>query len=207
MLALAHTHTHTHTHTLAFCHAALAGVLYMNECGSVGGVARLLVPHPEFRLILALDPRHGEVSRAMRNRGIELCLLPPMPPAVAAPAAATKKAAPENSAAAAAAAVGACAPGLAQQAQQGALRLLAAEGMGAGGPRLLATMARTHAAVCALAAGAHRRPPGLGALGGWARLARILAQRGWAGGEALQEAWHLVSEGCGCSGHATQCVT
>lgn len=34
----------------------------MNECGSVGGVARVLVPHPDFRLILALDPRHGEVS-------------------------------------------------------------------------------------------------------------------------------------------------
>jgi midasin (ATPase involved in ribosome maturation) len=33
-------------------------------------------PHREFRLFLAMDPRHGEVSRAMRNRGVELYLLP-----------------------------------------------------------------------------------------------------------------------------------
>jgi len=28
-----------------------------------------------FRLILTMDPRHGELSRAMRNRGIEICVL------------------------------------------------------------------------------------------------------------------------------------
>jgi len=28
-----------------------------------------------FRLILTMDPRHGELSRAMRNRGIEICIL------------------------------------------------------------------------------------------------------------------------------------
>lgn len=27
------------------------------------------------RLILSMDPRHGELSRAMRNRGVEVCLL------------------------------------------------------------------------------------------------------------------------------------
>ena len=29
-----------------------------------------------FRIFLLMDPMHGEISRAMRNRGIEICLLP-----------------------------------------------------------------------------------------------------------------------------------
>lgn len=28
-----------------------------------------------FRLILAMDPRYGEISRAMRNRGVEVFML------------------------------------------------------------------------------------------------------------------------------------
>ena len=28
-----------------------------------------------FRLILAMDPRYGEISRAMRNRGVEIFML------------------------------------------------------------------------------------------------------------------------------------
>jgi len=47
-----------------------------NEAGAVDGRPRVVRPHRDFRLILAMDPRHGEVSRAMRNRGVELCLLP-----------------------------------------------------------------------------------------------------------------------------------
>ena len=27
-----------------------------------------------YRLILSMDPRHGELSRAMRNRGVEMSL-------------------------------------------------------------------------------------------------------------------------------------
>ena len=54
-----------------------SGELLLNECGAVGGRPRIIRPHPDFRLFLALDPRHGEVSRAMRNRGVELFLLPP----------------------------------------------------------------------------------------------------------------------------------
>jgi len=53
--------THAPMHPMLAHSTYPAGVLYMNECGSVGGVARVLVPHPDFRLILALDPRHGEV--------------------------------------------------------------------------------------------------------------------------------------------------
>lgn len=59
------------------------GVLQLDEAGgassSAAGGGRVVVPHPGFRLILAYDPKHGEVSRAMRNRGVELFLLPPQP--------------------------------------------------------------------------------------------------------------------------------
>lgn len=50
--------SHPHAHNLK---PLPAGVLFMNECGSIGGRPRVVVPHPDFRLILALDPRHGEV--------------------------------------------------------------------------------------------------------------------------------------------------
>lgn len=50
------------------------GSLVLSERGSVDGVPQVLVPHPEFRLFMTLDPKHGELSRAMRNRGIEICL-------------------------------------------------------------------------------------------------------------------------------------
>ena len=47
-----------------------------NEAGAVDGRPRVVRPHRDFRLFLAMNPRHGEVSRAMRNRGVELYLLP-----------------------------------------------------------------------------------------------------------------------------------
>lgn len=34
-----------------------AGVLLLNECGGGGTGARVVRPHPNFRLFLALDPR------------------------------------------------------------------------------------------------------------------------------------------------------
>jgi midasin len=52
------------------------GELLIPEAGLVGGAPRRSYPAPGFRLLLALDPRHGEVSRAMRNRGIEVFILP-----------------------------------------------------------------------------------------------------------------------------------
>ena len=54
----------------------VAWVASQNEAGAVNGRPRVVRPHRDFRLILAMDPRHGEVSRAMRNRGVELFLLP-----------------------------------------------------------------------------------------------------------------------------------
>ncbi|GFH19436.1 uncharacterized protein HaLaN_16382 [Haematococcus lacustris] len=55
------------------------GSLFLAEAGSVGGVSRVVAPHPEFRLLLALDPRHGEAY-------LGTLLLPPREQAAAAAA-------------------------------------------------------------------------------------------------------------------------
>jgi hypothetical protein len=52
------------------------GVLLMSECGLVNGSPRVVRPHPAFRLFLVVDASHGEVSRAMRNRCLEVAFLP-----------------------------------------------------------------------------------------------------------------------------------
>ena len=48
------------------------GFLSVNEHCSANGCADVVKPHPDFRLFLTIDPRHGELSRAMRNRCIEI---------------------------------------------------------------------------------------------------------------------------------------
>ncbi|KAF3915424.1 Midasin [Arthrobotrys entomopaga] len=48
------------------------GALFLHEHTSADGVARVITPHPDFRLFLTMDPRNGELSRAMRNRSIEV---------------------------------------------------------------------------------------------------------------------------------------
>ena len=48
------------------------GTLSLNEKGSGRDGIEILKPHPDFRLILTMDPDHGELSRAMRNRGVEI---------------------------------------------------------------------------------------------------------------------------------------
>ena len=48
------------------------GFLSVNEHRNPDGSAQTIVPHPNFRLFMTMDPRHGELSRAMRNRSIEL---------------------------------------------------------------------------------------------------------------------------------------
>lgn len=52
------------------------GSLIISEQRTSDGSAKVVTPHPNFRLFLTLDPRHGELSRAMRNRAIEICFLP-----------------------------------------------------------------------------------------------------------------------------------
>lgn len=55
------------------------GFLSVNEHCSPGGEPRIVKPHPDFRVFLTVDPRNGELSRAMRNRAIEIHIQSPPP--------------------------------------------------------------------------------------------------------------------------------
>lgn len=50
------------------------GSLLVNECAQDDGSPREVKPHANFRLFLTIDPRFGELSRAMRNRAVEVWL-------------------------------------------------------------------------------------------------------------------------------------
>jgi midasin len=56
------------------------GVLTLSERGHVHGDVEIIKPHPNFRLFMSVDPHHGELSRAMRNRGVEIALLNQLTP-------------------------------------------------------------------------------------------------------------------------------
>lgn len=51
------------------------GNLVLTERGFVNGEIQILTPHPNFRLLMTVDPQYGELSRAMRNRSVEVSLL------------------------------------------------------------------------------------------------------------------------------------
>eukprot|EP01132_Coremiostelium_polycephalum_P002326 gene2326-2870_t len=53
------------------------GVLMLNERGMVDGKVKVIKPHKNFRIFLTMDDRKGEISRAMRNRGIEIYMFEP----------------------------------------------------------------------------------------------------------------------------------
>mgnify|MGYP001806963913 CR=1 FL=1 len=165
------------------------GCLYLNECGhDADGNPRLIRPHPDFRLLLALDPRHGEVSRAMRNRGIEIFLLPPAPPAAEAKAAGRKEEPAQ------------------EQAQRGLEEVVDADveavvrSAGVACKRLLRALARAHRGVAALCARGHKRSPGLREAATAASLAAALLARGWAAPAAVRTGWtHVYLRGQGYS--------
>lgn len=48
------------------------GMLTLTERGLLDGAPLILRPHPNFKLFMTMDPANGELSRAMRNRGIEI---------------------------------------------------------------------------------------------------------------------------------------
>ena len=52
----------------------MGGSLTLNERGAVNGEVQVLRPHSSFRLFMCVDAQYGELSRAMRNRGIEIAL-------------------------------------------------------------------------------------------------------------------------------------
>ncbi|CAG8594552.1 11651_t:CDS:2, partial [Racocetra fulgida] len=45
-----------------------SGVLMVNEHSMINGEIRMIRPHKNFRLFMTLNPKYGELSRAMRNR-------------------------------------------------------------------------------------------------------------------------------------------
>lgn len=49
----------------------------VNECGNVDGKPVIVHPHKQFRMFLTVNPTFGEVSRAMRNRGVEIFVMKP----------------------------------------------------------------------------------------------------------------------------------
>ncbi|XP_039293225.1 midasin-like [Nilaparvata lugens] len=50
-----------------------SGELVLGERGaSANGSLYTVKPHPNFRLFITVDPKYGEISRAMRNRGVEI---------------------------------------------------------------------------------------------------------------------------------------
>ena len=53
------------------------GTLSLNERGNVNGEIVTLKPHPDFRLFLSVNPSSGDLSRPLRNRGLELFIEPP----------------------------------------------------------------------------------------------------------------------------------
>ncbi|KAF5012617.1 hypothetical protein FDECE_1350 [Fusarium decemcellulare] len=55
------------------------GFLSINEHCGPGGEPRVVKPHPDFRIFLTMDPRYGELSRAMRNRAVEIHIHKPPP--------------------------------------------------------------------------------------------------------------------------------
>ncbi|KAL3924831.1 MAG: hypothetical protein SGILL_000803 [Bacillariaceae sp.] len=60
------------------------GSLLLSESGTLEGEEntkshRLITPHENFRIFLTMDPSNGEISRAMRNRCVEISLLQSRP--------------------------------------------------------------------------------------------------------------------------------
>ncbi|KIV89827.1 hypothetical protein PV10_07197 [Exophiala mesophila] len=50
------------------------GLLVISEQHGALNGCRTIEPHPNFRIILTMDPRYGELSRAMRNRSLEIAM-------------------------------------------------------------------------------------------------------------------------------------
>ena len=60
------------------------GTLLLSESGSFqdgsADTHRIIVPHENFRIFLTMDPSHGEISRAMRTRCVEISVIHENPP-------------------------------------------------------------------------------------------------------------------------------
>ncbi|GFQ86921.1 midasin [Trichonephila clavata] len=52
------------------------GALVISEQGVVGDKLRTVTPNQNFRIFLTMNPKNGEISQAMRNRGVEIFVEP-----------------------------------------------------------------------------------------------------------------------------------
>ncbi|KAF6262490.1 hypothetical protein COO60DRAFT_1699221 [Scenedesmus sp. NREL 46B-D3] len=173
------------------------GVLQLDEAGGGGSAGgRVVVPHPNFRLMLAYDPKHGEVSRAMRNRGVELFLLPAAAGVCGSSSsrelAATGKDAAEEQQQDSLLPPAATeplnlTPSWALSGQPDLETLLASDGVVAS--PTLAAMAAAHTRMAAACTAAHRKAPGMREARGWAAAAGALLQQGCCLADALARGW------------------
>ena len=46
--------------------------IYLNECGLINNKERFITPHKDFRIFMIMNPKFGEVSRALKNRCVEV---------------------------------------------------------------------------------------------------------------------------------------
>ena len=51
------------------------GNIALNECGSLDYGTRVVAPHKDFRIFITYNSDNGDISRAMRNRGIEISIV------------------------------------------------------------------------------------------------------------------------------------
>ncbi|GAA93514.1 hypothetical protein E5Q_00155 [Mixia osmundae IAM 14324] len=55
------------------------GFVVLAERGTSAEGPQRIIPHSNFRVIMTIDPKYGELSRAMRNRGVEIFCTPVEP--------------------------------------------------------------------------------------------------------------------------------
>lgn len=144
------------------------GVLYLNECGTGVHGPRVITPHPDFRLFLTCDSKYGEVSRAMRNRGLELFLLPDKASGLASSVYSTRTLDSSN-----------------ELRQILGMELIP-------GLALPSMMVNVHSAARSYSLKCHGHPPSIRDLKRWACMLRDLCSRGIAVDTALQASFHEI---------------
>ena len=72
------------------------GEMLVNEAGLQHGQPRCVRAHSNFRLFLTMDPSHGSLSRAMRNRGVEVVMPSPTADSIGAVSQATCRLPPQT---------------------------------------------------------------------------------------------------------------
>ena len=156
------------------------GELLLPERGLVNGEVVRVRPHSAFRVLLTADPYVGEPSRAMRNRGLEVCVLPAVG-TIGDDRTGARDAGAEHA--------NVSAPG---DAQLDAVALLMAAGVPS---RVLAeAMLDAHAAArraCVRTAGLSRAP-GQRSLLAWAELLGELVARGARVAQGVRSSWEQV---------------